>query len=530
MSSRINRLICAALAVLLVLCGALAEEGGTEPAAPPAAETSGGADPLPSPGDAGSSAQGDNVSPEPENTGSAGSGEGATAGGNETGSSEPEESGFAEPGDTGSSESGESGSPQSGADISSEPGEGDSIEPGEGSTTEPSENGSSESGESGTTEPGEGGTTEPDEGGSDEPGEGGSTEPGENGTTEPGEGGSTGSGESGSSSGGPGPESGDDPLPEPEYPEITIAVKELQGVTERDGVYQTADKQPASIVFAWACPYDFEQFAICVFDEKNEPVLTPDPVVTETETETGTGYEFTLSLDGLQSGNYRFVVDATAGEEIVARGEFALTLSSKGRRPDQGFPGGGFPRGGGEWRSSASMRGGSMAGGAQGQQGFRVTPGEALSGSHSSGTKDMRLYGVLDLTVSGAPMTELVVGGESLDVTLDGGASAFTAAIEGDRLALVAEASGEVWTLNGLVLKRLAQSGIETLVLEFDGSEVELSASEPLQGEVYGALHSEGYASSEFIYAISREGIRVSVDGRQYLLDQSNGLIPMEDD
>ena len=126
-------------------------------------------------------------------------------------------------------------------------------------------------------------------------------------------------------------------------------------------------------------------------------------------------------------------------------------------------------------------------------------------------------------------MTELVLGGEALDVRLDGGQSAFTARVDGAVLTLSAE-GGEAWTVNGLALKILEHSGISELALSLGGRTVVLNAAQPLTGDVYARLCAEGVASSEYDYQITGDGILVTVSGSAYRLGDAGELIPMEGD
>lgn len=78
--------------------------------------------------------------------------------------------------------------------------------------------------------------------------------------------------------------------------------------------------------------------------------------------------------------------------------------------------------------SGGGGHGGGGGGGApSGNGGLAVTPGKALTTSHASGTKDMQLYGTVVLQPSENASTELVMGGETLLLQLDGGESACTA-------------------------------------------------------------------------------------------------------
>ena len=44
-------------------------------------------------------------------------------------------------------------------------------------------------------------------------------------------------------------------------------------------------------------------------------------------------------------------------------------------------------------KGGTSRQGGAQGGAPEAEQGFHITPGEALVSTHTSGTRDMRIYG-----------------------------------------------------------------------------------------------------------------------------------------
>ena len=157
-------------------------------------------------------------------------------------------------------------------------------------------------------------------------------------------------------------------------------------------------------------------------------------------------------------------------------------------------------------------------------QGFRVTPGEALTDSHVSGSKDMRLYGMVQREVSANAMTTLTMDGAQLDVALDAG-KGFFAACEDGVLVLTPEAEGETWTISGLALKILGRSGIESIRLMLADECMEISTGWSLQGSEYARLCAEGYVSKDYTFTITRAETLVEAAGRTYRINENNELV-----
>ncbi len=183
--------------------------------------------------------------------------------------------------------------------------------------------------------------------------------------------------------------------------------------------------------------------------------------------------------------------------------------------------GGGKPSGGG--RSSG---GGAKGGGADAaqDQGFTITPGEALTNTHTSGDKDMRLYGAVTLALDdAAAMTCLTLDGTALDIRLSDD-SPFTASIEDGALALTPAGNAEAWLLNGGALKTLARSGIDTLKLILNDATVDFPTQPTLSGSNYAALRSAGWASGDYRYAVTANGVTLTVGDRTYALADTGEL------
>lgn len=166
----------------------------------------------------------------------------------------------------------------------------------------------------------------------------------------------------------------------------------------------------------------------------------------------------------------------------------------------------------------------SASGEVPADEGLHITPGEALTDSHASGTKDMQLYGTVALEPSNEAATALVMGGETLPVQLDGGDGAFTAALDGQTLILTPQNGGTLWSLDGRTLKTLMDSGVESIVFELNGAQMELDTAAELCGENYGALRARGFVSKDFFWTLSADGIRIQADGETWLLGENGEL------
>lgn len=158
-------------------------------------------------------------------------------------------------------------------------------------------------------------------------------------------------------------------------------------------------------------------------------------------------------------------------------------------------------------------------------QGFRVTPGEALTSSHAAGTKNMQAYGTLKIELPDEAMTILTLDGTELAVLLDEGQSSFSAAAEENTLILIPEAEGEAWSISAFALKILNRSGIETVRLMFSEGTVELTTDLQLQGAEFAKLSAAGYVSKDYLLTVTADDLVVSVAQRQYRIDENNELV-----
>ena len=290
--------------------------------------------------------------------------------------------------------------------------------------------------------------------------------------------------------------------PEPSAPVSAIALKPEGDAQLIDQIWQIVLSDPrAQLVFTWTEIPGAERVQVQIRDADENVLLAQD--VTENR--------ITLASADYPEGPYTLRIEAWAGEELLLQEETQFVLA-------QGRPGGGSGSfGGGSFGGNRSGGSGGASPEGMEAQGFRVTPGEALTSSHASGDGDMQLYGTVALEASDAEMTLLTLGDDTLDLTLDGGA-AFTASLDGSTLRLNPVAEGARWEINLSALQTLKRSGVEALTLVTENTEIQLPTSLELGGSLYGMLRAQGLVAKDFTLEVSAEGQRVSVNRAQYLL------------
>ena len=292
---------------------------------------------------------------------------------------------------------------------------------------------------------------------------------------------------------------------------LVIRVTGPEGLGAAGGACRVDMTQVSAVTLEWTCSAEHDGFAVTV--------TGPDEGQTYNAVQAEAS--LTLSVTGMQPGTYAVSVAALLGETAVAEAKLNIELAQGEGMPEGGLPGG---KPGGGSKGGGSRSGGSEQTAEAAMQGFSVTAGKALTSSHDPGDKSMRLYGSVELSAEEEAMTRLTLGGEALDVTLDGGAGAFTAALDGDALTLTPQADGEQWTLNGFALKTLARSGVNTVNLSLNGKTVALATQPELSGRVYDGLCAAGFVSADYVYSVSAGGIRVSVNGEDYCLTEAGEL------
>ncbi len=317
-----------------------------------------------------------------------------------------------------------------------------------------------------------------------------------------------------------------------ESPEITLTVMASKDIDVQEDTYTIPAGSTGRIKFSWRYSGDHSGYKVTVTDAQKA-------VVYEGEQEKSS---YKLSVEGLSEGRYTFKVTALSEGKAVATEKYRFRViiardepdnQPPGEPPEGEFPGGGRPSGfsfgGFSGVRPSGGKSSSAAPGAEADQGFTVTPGKALTSAHSTGTRDMTLYGALTPEPAEGAMTRLTLGETALEVALDGGESAFTAQLEGDRLILAPEGDGEVWTLNGYALRALNRSGIAAVELALGADTAAFPTDYMPRGDVYAELCAAGYVSSDYDYSVSASGVSVCVDGRTYRLDGSGQLLLTEE-
>ena len=145
--------------------------------------------------------------------------------------------------------------------------------------------------------------------------------------------------------------------------------------------------------------------------------------------------------------------------------------------------------------------------------GLRITPGQALSSTHASGTGFVRTYGAVDPEAGDGEMNVLSLGGEEL--ALRCGENTFTAGVEEDELILVTD-GGDDWSLTMDVLKTLNLSGIGRVRMISPDAEIVLDTDLELTGADYGRERSRGFVSADFTLFRCEGGWRLRVEDREY--------------
>lgn len=164
-----------------------------------------------------------------------------------------------------------------------------------------------------------------------------------------------------------------------------------------------------------------------------------------------------------------------------------------------------------------------MNGMPEAEQGFHVTPGEALTSSHASGTKDMQRYGCVTLDAQ-TEASACYAPGDGVEIIASG---VFYAQLNGDTLTLasVQEPAGEAleYHLSLRTLEILCRSGVTGVQL--DG--YALNTSLALHGDAYASLRAQGYVSKDVEISVCGQELNISAAGERYAVDESGLLVPL---
>ena len=322
---------------------------------------------------------------------------------------------------------------------------------------------------------------------------------------------------------------------------LTVSVKKPKNLSVVQNAYIVNASEVSSITLQWTSDTACDSYTVKVKNQDSKTVLN----------QSTSKAAMKLSLADLTAGKYTVTVIAVANDASIGKAKLVFRLVDDGEAEspadqeetpetdpegDEQAPGempeGERPsRGGGSWSGgsrnrSSSRSGGSAQGGgeAAADQGFSITPGQALIYTHASGDRSTRLYGTVELTAAEAPMTLLTLGEDTLDISLEGG-GAFTAAIDESTLVLSPVEAGDAWLLNGYALKTLSESGIDSLRLPVGEVTFDLPTRLDLTGSAYARLCAEGFVSHDYTFALRDDGLWATVDGTTYRLSEGGELI-----
>ena len=294
--------------------------------------------------------------------------------------------------------------------------------------------------------------------------------------------------------------------------------------------YQTAQD---TVTFRWSQIDSALSYLVSITYEK-------DAVVNEVYTSSETQTTLTIPVSALANETYTMTVSAYAfkpddeGYDVnkpLMQMQIQFVLTQSQVNPDGGFPSGGGTTPSGGSFPSGIISGGTISGGDMQdgmmpeEQGFHVTPGEALTDSHASGDKTMTPFGAVEIALSEDSMTKLTVDETTLDIVLDDEQSAFYAAQYEDALILTPEADGEEWSVSMFALKTLGRSGVDSVKLVLGETTIEIPTDLSLNGTIYGKLSAQGYVSKDYTLTVTAQGINVLVAGQEYTIDENNELV-----
>lgn len=301
------------------------------------------------------------------------------------------------------------------------------------------------------------------------------------------------------------------PLPQPGAEDGLVSVSPEGSAQNNGGVWSITLANPdAPLAFSWTCAEAASGYLVYAGDTSGSANFISETQSTRIE----------LSAASYMDGRHIIYVGAVRADGSVSWGSATFEIAG-------GFPGGG--------RGGMGGFGGKRSGGAGGagdmmeaEMGFRVTPGEALTSSHASGSADATAYVCSTIESTEEAVRALVLESTQTEITLDGGESAFTAIVEDGQLTLTPESGGSEWRLSALAMTTLAASGVERVVFELDAFSCSLPSELNLSGSVYASLRAQGYVSKDCVLSITTQGLSVDVAGSKYSINQSGELVLLE--
>lgn len=308
-----------------------------------------------------------------------------------------------------------------------------------------------------------------------------------------------------------------EPTTEP-TPTVTPAVFEVKAEGNAqlvDNVWQISCQSPEEqITFQWTNVETATAYEVRISDGSGN----------ELHVSRESKNSITLPASMFGTDSCKLAVSVYEDTELLVQGKLSFVIIQGQTMPGGDFPGGGFP-GGGRPGGGGMPSGGMQDGAMPEEQGFRVTPGEALTSSHSSGTKTMKGFGTLEIAVSESEMTILTLDNTELAVLLDGQSNGFYAVQEENTLILTPASEGTEWSVNAYALKILNRSGIESLRLMLGETAIEIATGWQLQGSVYGRLTAAGYVSKDYTMYVTENDMIVAVNGENYRINQNYELV-----
>lgn len=313
------------------------------------------------------------------------------------------------------------------------------------------------------------------------------------------------------------PEPAVTPLPIPGSIDGLVNITPESSAQQENGVWKIQLSAPDSPVsFGWTVSGEAVKYLIYVQSGQGEMRFIQETSAARID----------LSSADYANGQHTLYVGAVLADGNATWGKAFFELAKQegvpGGFPGGGFPGGGFP-GGSRPGGSASM--GSIP---QEEQGFRITPGEALTSKHASGTKDTTAYTYSEVVDSEEAITALYLSSTQAEIILDNGAF-FHVSEEDGKLNLIPEADGECWHLSVLAMNTLADSGIDCVVFRLGSTSYSLPAQMEFSGGIYASLRAKGYVSKDMEIRVDVRGVRMYIAGGVYSISDSGELVSCEE-